>query len=90
LNNDISPTEIPSIASTNGSSPDDGRSGTTVVVGAARGIGAAIAACLAAAEWTERIVLADLDDAVDGTSDAATEHKFACLAGGRREKSGQR
>jgi 2,3-dihydro-2,3-dihydroxybenzoate dehydrogenase len=69
LNENISPTETPSIASANGASPDDGRSGTTVVVGAARGIGAAIAACLAAAEWTDRIVLADLDDAVLGVAE---------------------
>jgi 2,3-dihydro-2,3-dihydroxybenzoate dehydrogenase len=37
------------------------RSGTTVVVGAARGIGAGIAERLARASWTERIVLADIE-----------------------------
>jgi 2,3-dihydro-2,3-dihydroxybenzoate dehydrogenase len=37
------------------------RPGTTVVVGAARGIGAGIAERLARASWTERIVLADID-----------------------------
>src|SRR5436190_1919448 len=38
-----------------------GSSGTTVVVGAARGIGAGIAERLGRAAWTERIVLADVD-----------------------------
>src|SRR5436190_3887333 len=37
-----------------------GSSGTTVVVGAARGIGAGIAERLGRAAWTERIVLADV------------------------------
>jgi 2,3-dihydro-2,3-dihydroxybenzoate dehydrogenase len=69
LNNEITPTEIPTTVSTNGLAPDDGRPGTTVVVGAARGIGAAIATRLAVAEWTERIVLADLDEAVMGVAE---------------------
>jgi len=37
------------------------RAGTTVVVGAAQGIGAEVARRLARAAWTERIVLADID-----------------------------
>jgi 2,3-dihydro-2,3-dihydroxybenzoate dehydrogenase len=55
--------------SAGGIDPDRSGPGTTVVIGAARGIGAAIAERLAAAEWTERIVLADLDDAVDGVAE---------------------
>ncbi len=35
--------------------------GTTVVAGAARGIGAAVAKRIAAESWTQRIVLADID-----------------------------
>jgi 2,3-dihydro-2,3-dihydroxybenzoate dehydrogenase len=45
--------------------------GTTVVVGAAQGIGAGIARRLAAEPWTERIVLADLK--VDGCRELAAE-----------------
>ncbi len=37
------------------------RPGTTVVVGAAQGIGAEVARQLARAAWTERVVLADVD-----------------------------
>jgi 2,3-dihydro-2,3-dihydroxybenzoate dehydrogenase len=46
------------------------RPGTTVVVGAAQGIGAEAARYLARTSWTERIVLADLDgDAVEALAD---------------------
>jgi 2,3-dihydro-2,3-dihydroxybenzoate dehydrogenase len=46
-------------------------SGTTVVVGAAQGIGAGIAARLAAESWTSRLVLADLK--TDGCERLAAE-----------------
>jgi 2,3-dihydro-2,3-dihydroxybenzoate dehydrogenase len=69
LNSEIAPTEINSTSSPLGAVRDEDRPGTTVVVGAARGIGAAIAARLAAAPWTERIVLADLDADVVGVAE---------------------
>jgi 2,3-dihydro-2,3-dihydroxybenzoate dehydrogenase len=68
LNKDVTPTETFPTPALGATAPGDGRPGTTVVVGAARGIGAAIAARLAAAEWTERIVLADLDETVLGVA----------------------
>lgn len=68
MNKDVTPTETFPTPSLGATAPGDGRPGTTVVVGAARGIGAAIAARLAAAEWTERIVLADLDETVLGVA----------------------
>ncbi len=43
--------------------------GTTVVVGAARGIGAAISRRLAGESWTERLVLADIN--LDGALELA-------------------
>ncbi|MBS1860800.1 MAG: SDR family oxidoreductase [Actinobacteria bacterium] len=69
MNNDVTPTETPSTSPLGVVAPGGDRPGTTVVVGAARGIGAEIAARLAAADWTERIVLADLDDAVLGVAE---------------------
>jgi 2,3-dihydro-2,3-dihydroxybenzoate dehydrogenase len=58
------------------------RPGTTVVVGAAQGIGAVVAQRLAGEAWTERVVLADIDgDGVDrvaaGLRDAG--HDVAAL-----------
>jgi 2,3-dihydro-2,3-dihydroxybenzoate dehydrogenase len=69
--NEVKQTAAPHTTEPSAEGVDPGRSGpgTTVVIGAARGIGAAIAERLAAAEWTERIVLADLDEAVDGVAE---------------------
>jgi 2,3-dihydro-2,3-dihydroxybenzoate dehydrogenase len=52
-------------------STDEPTAGTTVVVGAAQGIGAGIARQLAAEEWTSRLVLADLKP--DGCHELAEE-----------------
>lgn len=51
------------------------RTGTTVVVGAAQGIGATVAQRLAREAWSERVVLADLDG--DGVEQVAAELRAA-------------
>ena len=54
-----------------GARPAEASGGTTVVVGAAQGIGAQIARRLAGEEWTSRLVLADLR--LDGCRALASE-----------------
>lgn len=66
-NTEIQTPDLASLASPAAGRPGPG---TTVVVGAARGIGAAVAERLAAAEWTERILLADLDPEVERVAEA--------------------